>query len=93
MGRSVKKGVYIDAKLLKKVIETRNSGKKEIIKTWFRRSTVIPEMVGMTMAVHNGKKFIPIFITENMVGLKLGEFAETRTFRGHTSKDNKAAKV
>jgi small subunit ribosomal protein S19 len=93
MGRSVRKGVYIDAKLLKKVIETRNSGKKEIIKTWFRRSTVIPEMVGMTMAVHNGKKFIPIFITENMVGLKLGEFAETRTFRGHTSKDNKAAKV
>jgi small subunit ribosomal protein S19 len=90
MGRSVKKGVYIDAKLLKKVIEIRNSGKKEIIKTWYRRSTVIPEMVGMTMAVHNGKKFIPIFITENMVGLKLGEFAETRTFRGHTSKDNKA---
>jgi len=93
MGRSLKKGVYIDAKLLKKVIETRNSGKKEIIKTWYRRSTVIPEMVGMTMAVHNGRKFIPIFITENMVGLKLGEFAETRTFRGHTSKDNKAAKV
>lgn len=90
MSRSVKKGVYIDEKLLKKVIETRNSGKKEIIKTWYRRSTVIPEMVGMTMAVHNGRKFIPIFITENMVGLKLGEFAETRTFRGHTSKDNKA---
>ena len=93
MGRSLRKGVYIDAKLLKKVIETRNSGKKEIIKTWYRRSTVIPEMVGMTMAVHNGRKFIPIYITENMVGLKLGEFAETRTFRGHTSKDNKAAKV
>ncbi|MCX6557698.1 MAG: 30S ribosomal protein S19 [Candidatus Aminicenantes bacterium] len=93
MGRSLKKGVYIDAKLLKRVIETRNSGKKEIIKTWYRRSTVIPEMVGMTMAVHNGRKFIPIYITENMVGLKLGEFAETRTFRGHTSKDNKAAKV
>lgn len=89
MGRSVKKGVYIDEKLLKKVIETRNSGRKEIIKTWYRRSTVIPEMVGMTLAVHNGRKFIPIFITENMVGLKLGEFAETRTFRGHTSKDNK----
>ncbi|MCX6556283.1 MAG: 30S ribosomal protein S19, partial [Candidatus Aminicenantes bacterium] len=72
MGRSLKKGVYIDAKLLKKVIETRNSGKKEIIKTWYRRSTVIPEMVGMTMAVHNGRKFIPIYITKNMVGLKLG---------------------
>jgi small subunit ribosomal protein S19 len=90
MGRSVKKGVYIDEKLLKKVIEIRNSGRKEIIKTWYRRSTVIPEMVGMTLAVHNGRKFIPIFITENMVGLKLGEFSETRTFRGHTSKDNKA---
>ncbi|MEI6614071.1 MAG: 30S ribosomal protein S19 [Chrysiogenales bacterium] len=90
MGRSVKKGVYIDEKLLKKVIETRNSGRKEIIKTWYRRSTVIPEMVGMTLAVHNGRKFIPIYITENMVGLKLGEFSETRTFRGHTSKDNKA---
>jgi small subunit ribosomal protein S19 len=90
MGRSVKKGVYIDEKLLKKVIETRNSGRKEIIKTWYRRSTVIPEMVGMTLAVHNGRKFIPVFITENMVGLKLGEFSETRTFRGHTSKDNKA---
>jgi small subunit ribosomal protein S19 len=90
MGRSVKKGVYIDEKLLKKIVETRTSGKKEIIKTWYRRSTVIPEMVGMTLAVHNGKKFVPIFITENMVGLKLGEFAETRTFRGHSSKDNKA---
>ena len=90
MGRSVKKGVYIDEKLLKKVIEIRNSGRKEIIKTWYRRSTVIPEMVGMTLAVHNGRKFIPVFITENMVGLKLGEFSETRTFRGHTSKDNKA---
>jgi small subunit ribosomal protein S19 len=90
MGRSLKKGVYIDEKLLKRVIETRNSGRKEIIKTWYRRSTVIPEMVGMTLAVHNGRKFIPIYITENMVGLKLGEFSETRTFRGHTSKDNKA---
>ena len=90
MGRSLKKGVYIDAKLLKRVIETRNSGKKEIIKTWYRRSTVIPEMVGMTMAVHNGKKFVPVFVTENMVGCKLGEFSETRNYRGHTSKDSKA---
>jgi small subunit ribosomal protein S19 len=90
MSRSVKKGVYIDEKLLKKVVEIKNSGRKEVIKTWFRRSTVIPEMVGMTLAVHNGRKFIPIYITENMVGLKLGEFSETRTFRGHTSKDNKA---
>jgi small subunit ribosomal protein S19 len=90
MSRSVKKGVYIDDKLLKKVVEAKNSGRKEVIKTWFRRSTVIPEMVGMTVAVHNGRKFIPIYITENMVGLKLGEFSETRTFRGHTSKDSKA---
>jgi small subunit ribosomal protein S19 len=90
MSRSVKKGVYIDEKLLKKVVEIKNSGRKEVIKTWFRRSTVIPEMVGMTLAVHNGRKFIPIYITENMVGLKLGEFSETRTFRGHTSKDSKA---
>lgn len=71
-------------------METKNSGRKEVIKTWYRRSTVIPEMVGMTMAVHNGRKFIPVYITENMVGLKLGEFAETRTYRGHTSKDSKA---
>jgi len=90
MSRSIKKGVYIDEKLLKKVVEIKNSGRKEVIKTWYRRSTVIPEMVGMTLAVHNGRKFIPIYITENMVGLKLGEFAETRTFRGHTSKDSKA---
>ncbi|HUU04988.1 MAG TPA: 30S ribosomal protein S19 [Patescibacteria group bacterium] len=90
MSRSVKKGVYIDEKLLRKVVETKNSGRKEVIKTWYRRSTVIPEMVGMTMAVHNGRKFIPVYITENMVGLKLGEFAETRTYRGHTSKDSKA---
>ncbi|MBU4405735.1 MAG: 30S ribosomal protein S19 [Candidatus Aminicenantes bacterium] len=90
MSRSIKKGVYIDEKLLRKVVETKNSGRKEVIKTWYRRSTVIPEMVGMTMAVHNGRKFIPVYITENMVGLKLGEFAETRTYRGHTSKDSKA---
>ena len=91
MGRSLKKGVYIDEKLLKRVIETRNSGRKEIIKTWYRRSTVIPEMVGMTLAVHNGRKFIPIYITENMVGHRLGEFAPTRTFRGHQTAEKAAA--
>ncbi len=91
MSRSVKKGVYIDDKLMRKVVESKNAGKKDVIKTWYRRSTVIPEMVGMTLAVHNGKKFVPIFITENMVGLKLGEFAETRTYRGHTSKEKAAA--
>jgi small subunit ribosomal protein S19 len=90
MGRSLKKGVYIDEKLMKKVLATKRSQKKEVIKTWSRRSTVVPEMVGLTMAVHNGKKFIPVFITENMVGYKLGEFAETRNYKGHTSKDSKA---
>ena len=86
MSRSVKKGVYIDEKLLKKVVEAKNSGRKEVIKTWYRRSTVIPEMVGMTVAVHNGKKFIPIYISENMVSHKFGEFAPTRIFKGHTTK-------
>ena len=86
MGRSVKKGVYIDKKLFDKVLSVKNKKKKEVIKTWSRRSTVVPEMVGLTFAVHNGRKFIPVFISENMVGYKLGEFAETRTYKGHTSK-------
>lgn len=86
MGRSVKKGVYIEEKLFKKIITAKNAGKHDVIKTWSRRSTVIPEMVGMTLAIHNGKKFIPVFITENMVGCKLGEFAETRNYKGHTSR-------
>jgi small subunit ribosomal protein S19 len=89
MGRSVKKGVYIEEKLLKKVLEARNSKKREVIKTWSRRSTIIPEMVGLTLAVHNGKKFIPVFVSENMVGCKLGEFALTRNYKGHTSKGTK----
>ncbi|HDJ23536.1 MAG TPA: 30S ribosomal protein S19 [Candidatus Aminicenantes bacterium] len=87
MGRSLKKGPFLDQKLLKKVmVAARQRGKRQVIKTWSRRSTVIPEMVGLTIAVHNGKRFIPVFITENMVGHKLGEFAPTRTFKGHTSK-------
>jgi small subunit ribosomal protein S19 len=86
MGRSIKKGVYIEPKLLKKVVEAKRANKREVIKTWSRRSTVVPEMVGMTLAVHNGKKFIPVFITENMVGYKLGDFALTRNYKGHTSK-------
>jgi small subunit ribosomal protein S19 len=90
MPRSIKKGVYIEEKLFKKVLIAKNSSKREVIKTWSRRSTVVPEMVGLTLAVHNGKKFIPVFITENMVGYKLGEFAETRNYKGHTSKDSKA---
>ena len=90
MPRSIKKGVYIEEKLQNRVIAAKGAEKREIIKTWSRRSTVIPEMVGMTLAVHNGKKFIPVFITENMVGHKLGEFSETRNYRGHSSRESKA---
>jgi small subunit ribosomal protein S19 len=89
MGRSLKKGVFVDEKLLAKVLHAKKGKKKEVIRTWSRRSTVVPEMVGLTLAVHNGKKFIPVFITENMVGYKLGEFAETRNYKGHTSKNGK----
>lgn len=89
MGRSIKKGVYVDEKLLKRVLEAKNAQKREVIKTWSRRSTVLPEMVGLTLAIHNGKKFIPVFISENMVGCKLGEFALTRNYKGHTSKGSK----
>jgi small subunit ribosomal protein S19 len=89
MARSIKKGVFVDGKLLKRVLEAKNSQKREVIKTWSRRSTVIPEMVGMTLAIHNGKKFIPVFISENMVGCKLGEFAITRNYKGHTSKGSR----
>ena len=84
MGRSIKKGVYIEAKLFKKVLAAKTAQKREVIKTWSRRSTVIPEMVGLTLAVHNGKKFIPVFVSENMVGCKLGEFSITRNYKGHT---------
>lgn len=82
MARSVKKGYFIDEHLLKKV-EANAKGEKKVIKTWSRRSTIIPDMIGMTIAVHNGKQHIPVFITENMIGHKLGEFAPTRTYRGH----------
>ena len=84
MARSVKKGAYIEEKLLEKVRKAEESGSKVVIKTWSRRSTVTPELIGQTFAVHNGKKFIPVFITENMVGHKLGEFAPTRTFFSHS---------
>jgi small subunit ribosomal protein S19 len=92
MARSLKKGPYIDQKLLKKILAMTRSGGKRVIKTWSRRSTISPEMVGHTLAVHNGNKFIPVFINENMVGHKIGEFAATRTYRGHTSKTMKAQK-
>lgn len=92
MGRSLKKGPYVDPKLLEKVQKLLQSGERKVIKTWSRRSTIIPEMVGFTFAVHNGMKFIPVYVTENMVGHKLGEFAPTRTFRQHSG-DRKAEKV
>ena len=89
MPRSLKKGPFLDDHLEKKVMTAKDSGDKKVIKTWSRRSTVIPEMVGLTFAVHNGQKFIPVFVTENMVGHKLGEFALTRTFRSHKKDDKK----
>ena len=91
MARSIRKGPFLDDHLMKKVVETQKSSKKPVIKTWSRRSTVVPEMVGLTFAVHNGRKFIPVFVTENMVGHKLGEFAPTRTFHGHAA-DRKGRK-
>ncbi len=94
MSRSLKKGPFIDTPLLEKIEAMNRTNEKKVIKTWSRRSTVIPEMVGHTLAVHNGKKFIPVYVTENMVGHKLGEFAPTRQFKGHTTKvAEKAAAV
>ncbi len=90
MARSLKKGPFIDWKLDKKLLALQASGKKTVIKTWSRRSMISPEFVGLTVAVHNGNKFIPVYITENMVGHKLGEFAPTRTFRGHAGNKDKA---
>ncbi|MBN1884891.1 MAG: 30S ribosomal protein S19 [Candidatus Krumholzibacteriota bacterium] len=89
MPRSLKKGPYIDEKLFGKIDRMNETGEKRVIKTWARRSTISPEFVGHTLAVHNGNKFIPVFITENMVGHKVGEFVSTRTYRGHTSKKRK----
>lgn len=91
MPRSLKKGPFIDQKLYKKVTEAQNTRGNQVIKTWSRRSTVLPEMVGITLAVHNGRKFIPVFVTENMVGHKLGEFSPTRTYYGHAA--DKKSKV
>src|SRR5216117_384611 len=86
MSRSLKKGPFVDTSLLEKIEVMNRGAEKKVIKTWSRRSTVVPEMVGHTMAVHNGKKFIPLYVTENMVGQKLGEFSPTRTFKGHSVK-------
>lgn len=90
MARSIKKGPFIDDHLLKKVLTASEKGDKKVIKTWSRRSTILPESVGLTFAVHNGRKFVPVYVTDNMIGHKYGEFAPTRTFHGHAEK--KAAK-
>ena len=86
MARSIKKGPFVDQPLMNKVIDAQKTKSKKVLKTWSRRLTILPEMVGVTFAVHNGKKFLPVFVTENMVGHKLGEFAPTRLFRGHSGK-------
>ena len=95
MARSLKKGPFIELSLMKKITALNTTGEKKVIKTWSRRSTISPEFVGHTLAIHNGNKFIPVYVTENMVGHKLGEFAPTRTFRGHSGSKSaeKATKV
>ena len=93
MSRSTKKGPAVDEKLMKKVAALNRSGEKTVLKTWSRWSTIVPEMVGLTIGVHDGRRHVPIFVTENMVGHKLGEFALTRTFRGHTAKVEKTTKA
>jgi len=90
MARSVKKGPYVDSKLVGKILAMNEANQKKVIKTWARRSTITPEFVGHTLAVHNGNKFYPVFISENMVGHKLGEFSPTRTFRGHAGRDKRS---
>jgi len=92
MSRSVKKGPFTDEHLLGKVSVMNNKNEKKVLRTWSRRSTIMPEFIGHTIAVHNGKKFIPVYVTENMVGHKLGEFSPTRTFKGHANKSDKAGK-
>jgi small subunit ribosomal protein S19 len=93
MSRSIKKGPFVHPSLEKKVMAARSMGTKPIIKTWSRASTILPEMIGLTFGVHDGKRHIPVFVTENMVGHKLGEFALTRTFRGHVAKSDKQSRV
>ncbi|MBW1858732.1 MAG: 30S ribosomal protein S19 [Deltaproteobacteria bacterium] len=93
MARSLKKGPYIEAKLLKKALMAQESVSRQVIKTWSRRSTIVPELVGLTLAVHNGKKFIPVFVSEDMVGHKLGEFSPTRTYYGHSGDKRTRLKV
>jgi len=91
MARSVSKGPFVDPSLRKKVVQAREAGSNKVIKTWSRRSTIVPDMIGLTFAVHNGRQFVPVYVTEQMIGHKLGEFSPTRTFRGHAA-DRKAQK-
>ena len=93
MSRSVKKGPYIEEKLLNRIEQMTSSGERKVVKTWSRRSTVIPEFVGHTIAIHNGKRFIPVYVSENMVGHKLGEFAPTRTFRSHSGHSKRVTRL
>ena len=93
MSRSVKKGPYVHEKLARKVDRARSSNARQVIRTWSRASTIMPDMLGLTIAVHDGRRHVPVFITENMVGHKLGEFAPTRTFRGHSSKSERASAI
>lgn len=92
MSRSLKKGPFADDHIVKKVVELNSKNEKKVVRTWSRRSTIMPEFIGHTIAVHNGKKFIPVYVTENMVGHKLGEFAPTRTFKGHAAKADKSGR-
>ncbi|MDD3853499.1 MAG: 30S ribosomal protein S19 [Syntrophomonadaceae bacterium] len=93
MARSLKKGPYCEPKLLKKIEDMNESGQKKVIKTWSRRSTIFPQMVGHTLAVHDGRRHVPVYVTEDMVGMKLGEFAPTRTYRGHAGKSEKTSRA
>ncbi|HHV17093.1 MAG TPA: 30S ribosomal protein S19 [Gelria sp.] len=93
MSRSLKKGPYCEEKLLKRIEEMNESGQKKVIKTWSRRSTIMPQMIGHTLAVHDGRRHIPVYITEDMVGMKLGEFAPTRIYRGHAGRSEKASRA
>lgn len=92
MARSLKKGPYCEEKLMKRIEDMNQTGQKRVIKTWSRRSTIFPQMIGHTLAVHDGRKHIPVYVTEDMVGLKLGEFAPTRTYRGHAGKSEKTSR-
>ena len=93
MPRSSKKGIYVDSKLMKKVQTNKDSGSSKIIKTWSRSSMIVPDMIGLTFGVYNGRKFIPVYVTEHMIGHKLGEFSPTRTYHGHTAGDKKAKRA